>query len=252
MSAQERLPPVGGERVGERRARAARLMSGLHETYPDTRVALHHDGPFQLLIAVILSAQCTDERVNQVTPALFEAYPTPEAMGTAPLEELERLVQPTGFFRQKAKHIRAAAQRVADVYDGEVPSSIEELTTIPGAARKTANVVISNCFPEQAAGIAVDTHVQRIARRLGLTRSWEPTKVEADLVRIIDRSEWNHVTHMMIDHGRAICRAPTPRCDECPLAIAEDCPSRGRWDAGRPRVTAARRGSNAARGRGAS
>lgn len=234
MSAKEQLPPIGGEtgtreRVGERRERAARLMQALHDTYPDTRVALRHESPFQLLIAVILSAQCTDERVNQVTPALFEAYPTAEAMAAAPLDDLERLVQPTGFFRQKAKNIQAGAMRIAEVYGGEVPDTIEELTTIPGAARKTANVVISNCFPENAAGIAVDTHVQRIARRMGLTRSWEPPKVEADLVKLIDRSEWNHVTHMMIDHGRAICKAPRPRCDECPLAIARDCPSRGRW-----------------------
>jgi endonuclease-3 len=207
-------------------------MAALHASYPDTRVALHHGSPFQLLIAVILSAQCTDERVNQVTPALFEAYPDAAAMAKAPVEDLERLVQPTGFFRQKAKNILAGAQRIVDVYDGEVPSTIEELTTIPGAARKTANVVISNCFPENAAGIAVDTHVQRIARRLGLTRSWEPPKVEADLMKLIDRSEWNHVTHMMIDHGRAICRAPKPLCDICPEAIAGNCPSRGRWDAG--------------------
>ena len=203
-------------------------MAALHDSYPDTRVALHHDSAFQLLIAVILSAQCTDERVNQVTVGLFDAYPTAEAMAEAPVDDLERLVQPTGFFRQKAKNIRAAAERIVGVYDGEVPDTIEELTTIPGAARKTANVVISNCFPDNAAGIAVDTHVQRIARRMGLTRSWEPPKVEADLVRLIDRSEWNHVTHMLIDHGRAVCRAPRPRCDECPIAIARDCPSFGR------------------------
>lgn len=229
MSAKEQLPPVGGERVGARRERAARLMGALHELYPETRVALHHDSAFQLLIAVILSAQCTDERVNQVTPGLFEAYPTPAAMAQAPLDDLERLVQPTGFFRQKAKHILAAAQRIVDVYDGEIPDTLEELVTIPGAARKTANVVISNCFPENAAGIAVDTHVQRIARRMGLTRSWEPSKVETDLVKLIDRSEWNHVTHMMIDHGRAVCRAPKPRCGECAEHVARDCPSRGRW-----------------------
>lgn len=223
-----------GERVGERRERAARLMAAFHEAYPNTRVALHHEDAFQLLVAVILSAQCTDERVNQVTPALFDAYPTPAAMAAAPVEHLERLVQPTGFFRQKAKNILAAARRIVDVYGGEVPDTLEELVTMPGAARKTANVVISNCFPENAAGIAVDTHVQRIARRLGLTRSWEPVKVEQDLMRLVDRSEWNHVTHMMIDHGRAVCRAPVPRCDDCPLGIARDCPSRGRWSAGRP------------------
>ncbi len=226
MSAKERLPPVRGERVGERRARAARLLAALHDTYPDTRVALHHETPFQLLIAVILSAQCTDERVNQVTPALFETYPDAAAMAQAPIEDLERLVQPTGFFRQKAKNILAGAQRIVDVYDGEIPDTLAELTTIPGAARKTANVVISNAFPDNAEGIAVDTHVQRIARRMGLTRSWEPVKVEQDLVKLLDRSEWNHVTHLLIDHGRAVCKAPRPRCDECPIAIAAECPSR--------------------------
>lgn len=243
MSAREPLPPVGGERVGQRRERAARLMAALHATYPDTRVALHHESPFQLLIAVILSAQCTDERVNQVTPALFEAYPTAEAMAAAPLDDLERLVQPTGFFRQKAKNIRAGAQRIAEVYGGSIPDTLDELITIPGAARKTANVVIANCFPDHAAGIAVDTHVQRIARRMGLTRSWEPTKVEADLVRLLDRSEWNHVTHLMIDHGRAVCRAPLPRCEECPLAIATACPSFG--------LHAARRARGRSSGQGA-
>lgn len=235
MSAREPLPPVGGERVGQRRERAARLLGALHETYPDSRIALRYESPFQLLVAVILSAQCTDERVNQVTRGLFEAYPDAAAMALAPVEELERLVQPTGFFRQKAKHILAAAQRIVTDYGGEVPDTIEELTTIPGAARKTANVVVAECFPHNAAGIAVDTHVQRIARRLGWTRSWEPTKVEQDLMKLIDRGEWNHVTHLLIDHGRAVCRAPRPRCDECPLAIARDCPSRGRLGAGSSR-----------------
>lgn len=228
MSAKEPLPPVGGERVGQRRERAARLLGALHETYAGSRIALHYESPFQLLIAVILSAQCTDERVNQVTAHLFRAYPDAAAMAQAPIEELERLVQPTGFFRQKAKNVLAAAQRLVVVYGGEVPDTIGALTTIPGAARKTANVVIAECFPENAAGIAVDTHVQRIARRLGWTRSWEPTKVEQDLMKLIDLDEWNHVTHLLIDHGRAICRAPRPRCDECPVAIARDCPSRGR------------------------
>lgn len=232
MSAKEPLPPVGGERVAARRERAARLMTALHATYPDTRVALHHESPFQLLIAVVLSAQCTDERVNQVTPALFAAYPDAAAMALAPVEELERLVQPTGFFRQKAKNLLAGAQRIVEVYGGEVPDTLAELTTIPGAARKTANVVISNAFPHKPEGIAVDTHVQRIARRMGLTRTWEPVKMEADLCRLLAVDEWNHVTHMLIDHGRAVCRAPRPRCDECPLAIASECPSRGRWDAG--------------------
>ncbi len=217
-----------GERVGERRERAARILAAMHELYPDTRIALHWQTPFQLLVAVILSAQCTDERVNQVTPGLFEAYPTPEAMAGAELEDLERLVQPTGFFRQKAKNIQATARRIVEVYDGFVPETVDELATMPGAARKTANVVVSACFPENAEGIAVDTHVQRIARRLGWTRSWEPLKVEQDLLKLVDRSEWNHLTHLLIDHGRAVCRAPRPLCDECPERIAGECPSRGR------------------------
>lgn len=234
MSAKERLPPLrwpgapNGERVGERRERAARIIAALHELYPDTRIALHWRTPFQLLVAVILSAQCTDERVNQVTPALFEAYPDAEAMATADLEDLERLVQPTGFFRQKAKNILATAKRIADEYDGFVPETVAELATMPGAARKTANVVVSACFPENAEGIAVDTHVQRIARRLGWTREWEPLKVERDLLKLVDRSEWNHLTHLLIDHGRAVCRAPRPLCDECPEPVAGRCPSRGR------------------------
>lgn len=232
MSAKEPLPPVRGERVAERRRRAVGLLEALHAAYPETGVALHHDSPFQLLVAVILSAQCTDERVNQVTPALFEAFPGPEQMATAPIEELERLVQPTGFFRQKARNIRATSELLVARHGGMVPPTIEELTQLPGAARKTANVVISSCFPEHAAGIAVDTHVQRIARRLGLSRSWTPGDVERDLMRLVPRDEWNHVTHLLIDHGREVCRAPVPRCDACPLAIAERCPSRGRWDAG--------------------
>lgn len=229
MSAKEPLPPVRGERVGERRERSTALMAALHDAYPGATCALTYDTPFQLLIATILSAQCTDERVNLATPALFAAYPDARTMAGAPLDHLEQLVQSTGFFRQKAKNILATAQRIVDVYDGVLPETIDHLTTMPGAARKTANVVISNCFPENAAGIAVDTHVQRIARRLGMTRSWETPKVEQDLMRLLPKDEWNHVTHLMIDHGRAVCKAPRPRCAECPELIAGRCPSRGRW-----------------------
>ncbi|MCW2959896.1 MAG: endonuclease [Thermoleophilia bacterium] len=236
MSAQEKLPPVAGERISERRARTERLMQAFHEAYPDAHCALTYETPFQLLIATILSAQCTDARVNEVTPALFDAYPDARSMAAAPIADLERLVMPTGFFRQKAKNLLAGAQRIVDVYDGEIPETVEELATIPGAARKTANVVVSNCFPENAAGIAVDTHVQRIARRLGITRQWEPPKIEAELMKFVSRDHWNMLTHLMIDHGRAICKAPIPRCDECPLAIASECPSQGRWDARRPRA----------------
>ena len=229
VSRQEPLPPLRGERVTARRERSIELMQALHESYPDAHCALTYETPFQLLIATILSAQCTDARVNMATPALFAAYPTPEAMAQAPIADLERLVQSTGFFRQKAKNILATAIRVTDVYGGELPHTLAELTTLPGAARKTGNVVISNCFPEHAEGIAVDTHVQRIARRMGMTRAWEPEKIETELMKLLPRDEWNHVTHHMIDHGRAICRAPRPLCDSCPIAIASRCPSRERF-----------------------
>ncbi|MBC7461986.1 MAG: endonuclease III [Thermoleophilia bacterium] len=204
-------------------------MEALHEAYPDAHCALTFETPFQLLIATILSAQCTDARVNLATPALFAAYPTAEAMAQAPVAHLEQLVQSTGFFRQKAKNILATAQRVTDVYGGVLPHTIAELTTLPGAARKTANVVISVCFPEHAEGIAVDTHVQRIARRLGMTRSWEPVPIERDLLKLLPRDEWNDVTLAMTDHGRAICRAPKPLCASCPEPVASRCPSRERW-----------------------
>lgn len=229
MSAQEKLPPIGGEKAGERRARTARIVQALHDHYPDSHGALTYETPFQLLIAVILSAQCTDARVNQVTPGLFEVYPDAAAMARAPVEELERLVQPTGFFRQKAKNLLATAQRITDEFGGVLPETVDELATMPGAARKTANVVVAECFPHNAAGIAVDTHVQRIARRLGITRAWETPKIERELMKALPPEEWNFITHLMIDHGRAVCRAPRPLCGDCPRAIADDCPSEGRW-----------------------
>lgn len=226
MSARESLPPVGGERATERRDRAQRIVAALHDAYPDAHGALTYGSPFQLLIAVILSAQCTDVRVNQVTPMLFEAYPDAVSMAEAPLDDLERLVQPTGFFRQKAKNIRATAQRIVDEFDGQLPETVDELATMPGAARKTANVVVAECFPHNAAGIAVDTHVQRIARRLGIVREWETPKIERALMKALPREEWNFVTHLMIEHGRAVCKAPRPLCDQCPVGIAAECPSR--------------------------
>lgn len=230
MSRQEPLPRgMSRERAGERRARAERILEALGTAYPDAHCALHHDSPFQLLVATILSAQCTDERVNQVTPALFDAFPDPVAMATASVEDLERLVRPTGFFRQKARNIQAAAQRIIEVYGGVMPETLAELVTLPGAARKTANVVISNCFTSNAVGIAVDTHVQRVVRRLALSRSWEPDRIEGDLLRVLDPHHWNQVTHVVIDHGRSVCRAPRPLCAVCPEAIARECPSRGRW-----------------------
>lgn len=229
MSKREPLPPAGGERAAGRRERAAELIGAFREAYPDAHCALTYETPFQLLIATALSAQCTDARVNQVTPALFEAYPDPQSMADAPIEELERLVQPTGFFRQKAKNILATARRIVDVYDGVMPETMDDLVTMPGAARKTASVVIADCFPENIAGIAVDTHVQRIARRLRLTTAWETPKIEQELMKTLPRDSWHDFTHLMIDHGRAVCKAPRPICSACPEAIAARCPSRGRW-----------------------
>jgi len=246
MSRKEPLPPRG-ERVGARRARAEVVFARLRETYPESRTALTHRNPYELLIATILSAQCTDERVNQVTPALFERCPEPAALADTPLEVLEALVQPTGFFRQKAKNIQATGRVLSERFGGVVPHTIEELTALHGVARKTANVVISNCFPEQAAGIAVDTHVQRIMRRMGLTTAWDPVDMERELVRLLARELWNDVTHLLIDHGRATCRAPRPLCPGCP--VADLCPSRDRFElsgraAARP-TRGARRGSPA-------
>lgn len=226
MSRRETLPPRG-ERVGERRARAATILELLDEAYPGATCALTYESPWQLLVATILSAQCTDARVNQVTPALFRRFPDATATAGADIAELEALVQPTGFFRQKAKNVLATARRVVDVYDGSVPDDMTELLTLPGVARKTANVVLSNCFPDKAAGIAVDTHVQRITRRLGLTRSFPPEQVERDLTRIIPREHWNDVTHVLIVHGRAVCRATNPLCEACPISAV--CPSYGRF-----------------------
>ena len=226
MSARETLPPRG-ERAADRRDRAITLMSYLHEAYPDAACALTYATPFQLLIATILSAQCTDERVNMVTPVLFAQFPEPEDLAAADIQQVEDVVRSTGFFRQKAKNIQAAARMLLDRYDGDLPTTVDELAQFPGAARKTANVVVSNCFPEQASGIAVDTHVQRIARRLGLTRAWTPPEIERELMRVIPRESWNDVTHLLIDHGRAVCRARKPLCGECPLA--ELCPSNTRF-----------------------
>lgn len=226
MSAREPLPPRG-ERAGERRERALIVLRELEDAYPDAHCALTFDTPFQLLIATILSAQCTDARVNMVTPALFERFPGPHEMADAPIAELEDLVRSTGFFRQKAQNIQATGRRIVDDFAGVMPETVDELKTMPGAARKTANVVVSNCFPENAAGIAVDTHVQRIARRLALTRSWEPERIERDLMRDLPREWWNIVTHLMIDHGRAVCTARSPQCGNCPLAHV--CPTAGRF-----------------------
>ena len=183
--------------------------------------ALHHDGPFQLLVATILSAQCTDERVNMVTPGLFAAYPTPEALAEAPLEDLEERIRSTGFFRSKAKNLVGMARGVSERFGGEVPSSIEDLTSLPGVGRKTANVVRSVAMG--LPGLPVDTHVGRLTRRLGLTVQTDPVKVEMEIDDLIPPEEWGALSLRLILHGRKTCKARTPLCGEC--VLADICPS---------------------------
>lgn len=190
--------------------------------YPDSKCSLDHESPYQLLVATVLSAQCTDARVNEVTPALFDAYPTPAALAEAPLEDVEEAVRPTGFFRTKAKALVGLAQGIEDRFGGEVPSGMDELTSLPGVGRKTANVVRGVAWGE-ADGVVVDTHVKRIANRLGLTSSEDPLQIEQDLLKLLPKKERVIFTHRMIDHGRAVCVARKPRCGQC--ALYEVCPS---------------------------
>ncbi|MCL4508889.1 MAG: endonuclease III [Chloroflexi bacterium] len=196
--------------------RVPKILELLHRTYPDARCSLDFKTSFQLLVATVLSAQCTDERVNLVTPALFARFPTPALMATADLGEVEQIIRSTGFFHNKAKNVVAAARKIAAEFGGNVPATMPELLTIPGVARKTANVVLSNAFGVFE-GIAVDTHVARLAQRLGLTPESDPNKIERDLVAIFPRGEWGFVNHALIAHGRAICQARKPLCHSCPL-----------------------------------
>jgi len=205
-------------------ARVTAILDTLAQAYPDAVCALHHKSAWQLLVATILSAQCTDVRVNLVTPALFKTFPTPKAMAAASLPELEELVRTTGFFRNKAKSLQGAGRIVSEEFHSKVPQTMPELLRIPGVARKTANVVLGTWF-KIADGIVVDTHVLRIAQRLALTRESTPEKVERDLMQIIPQSQWIDFTHRIIAHGRALCVARRPHCAECslePLCSAPD------------------------------
>ncbi len=190
--------------------------------YPESTISLRFDDDFQLLVSVILSAQCTDAMVNKVTPKLFKRFGTPKAMADADRKEIEAIIRPTGFFRQKAKNIQGAARRIVDEHDGNVPDTMEELTTLPGVARKTANVVLWNAHGKRN-GIAVDTHVKRIANLLRLTRHDDPDKIEQDLMKVVPEEDWGQFTHLMIDHGRAICVARRPKCEPC--ILNDVCPS---------------------------
>lgn len=210
-------------RKSTRRTKSAgAVLRRLEKAYPDARCALDHTTPFQLIVATILSAQCTDKRVNLVTPALFASYPTPAALAAADPADVERLIRSTGFFRSKAKNLVAMAQAIVEHHGGEVPCDMDALTRLPGVGRKTANVVLGNAFGVNA-GIVVDTHVGRLSRRLGLTRHDDPVKVEQDLVPLFPRERWTMLAHYLIEHGRAVCDARKPRCGECPLR--DLCPS---------------------------
>lgn len=206
-----------------RRSRAGRVLAALERTFPDAHCELDHRNPFELLCATILSAQCTDQRVNLVTPALFARYPDAHALAAARQEDVEAIIRSTGFYRNKAKSLIGMARALVAEHDGEVPRSMAALRPLPGVGRKTANVILGNAFRINE-GITVDTHVKRIARLLRFTRSDDPEVVERDLMPLFPREAWTQVSHLLIWHGRRTCIANRPRCGEC--VIASECPSR--------------------------
>ncbi|MBL7221593.1 MAG: endonuclease III [Phycisphaerae bacterium] len=205
--------------------RVARLIARLKKAYPDAGCALRHGDPLRLLVATILSAQCTDKRVNLVTKTLFKKYKTPRDYASAPRNTLENEIRSTGFYRNKARNIRGACAKIISDFDGKVPRTMAQLLTLPGVARKTANCVLGNAFG-LAEGVVVDTHVIRLSGRLGLTKHKEPVKIERDLVAIVPPEEWILFSHLLIFHGRAVCGARKPDCDNCPIAAL--CPSAGK------------------------
>lgn len=203
---------------------AARVVEALESLYPDSHCALIHANPYQLLVATILSAQCTDVRVNMVTPALFRKYPDAAALANSEPDDLEDLIRSTGFFRAKARNLRAMAQRVVERHGGQIPDDLDALTNLPGVGRKTANVVLGNAF-DTASGVVVDTHVKRLTFRLGLTENKDPVKIETDLIALVPSKHWVDLSHRLIEHGRKVCNARKPLCSVC--ALAEFCPKRG-------------------------
>jgi endonuclease-3 len=214
--------PRGRETLAAKRERAAEITSRLHAEYPDAKCSLTHENPYQLLVATILSAQCTDERVNMVTPALFERYPVAADLADARTGELEDMIRSTGFFRNKTKSLLGMANAVVERHEGAVPDTMDELVELPGVGRKTANVVLGNAF-HTSVGVVVDTHVTRLAGRLSLTKEKDPVAIERDLMKIIAPEEWTDISHLFIYHGRAVCQAPTPRCEAC--VLWDICPS---------------------------
>ena len=212
------------ESIGRKKERAAKIRRVLGRLYPEASCALHFRDPYQLLVATVLSAQCTDQRVNMVTPALFEEAPGVEALARLPQRRLEEIIHSTGFFRNKAKNLRAAARVILAEHGGRVPGSMDELSALPGVGRKTANVILGNAFG--VPGLPVDTHVGRLARRLGLSRETDPVKVERDLCALLDPKHWTLFSHQLIQHGRQVCAARKPLCDRC--GLAKRCPSAGK------------------------
>src|SRR5438874_6924742 len=208
--------------------RAPQIIRRLKKAYPSAKVALNFSNPLETLVATVLSAQTTDEGVNKVTKTLFQKYRSCEDYLKVPEAELAADIRPTGFFNQKAKSIRGACRKIVEEFGGDVPMSMAELITLPGVARKTANIVQGNSYPDrhrrdQDAGIAVDTHVRRVTQRLGFTAKSDPDKIERDLMKIIPRRDWFPFTYVLIEHGRRVCKAPTPRCEVCP--VNDLCPS---------------------------
>jgi endonuclease-3 len=201
LSAKERIPEI---------------VKILRKHYPSTCTALHFETPLQILVATILSAQCTDERVNMITPSLFKKYPTAREFAKARQDKLEQEIRSTGFFRNKAKNIIGAAQMMCADFNGKVPDTMEDLIRLPGVARKTANIVLSSGY-KKAEGIAVDTHVKRLSERLGLSTQTDPEKIEKDLMAIVPKKDWLDFNYLLVNHGRAICIARKPKCPECPL-----------------------------------
>jgi len=214
--AAKKAPAKPGSTAGTNPQRVAAILAKLDEAYPDATCELKHDNAFQLLISTILSAQCTDVKVNQVTQELYKKYQKPEAFAYANPAELEKEIRPTGFFRNKTKSVMGASKAIVEQFGGQVPRTMAELLTLPGVARKTANVVLGTAYGI-ASGIVVDTHVQRLSQRLDLTRSDEPKKIEQDLMAVIPQNKWIQFSHQLIWHGRRVCIARKPRCAECNL-----------------------------------
>jgi endonuclease-3 len=207
----------------EKKVRAKAIYRQLTKSYPNVRCELDYNSAFQLLVATVLSAQCTDKRVNQTTPALFKKYPNPRKMAKADLKDIQRLVKSTGFFRAKAKNIKALSNKIIEDFDGDVPSNLEDLITLPGVGRKTANVVLGHAFG--IPGITVDTHFGRLSRRFGWSKQSDPVKVEFEVGELIAEKEWTNLSQRMIWHGRRVCHSREPACGACPLAKL--CPSYG-------------------------